>query len=211
MLEHLVVRGYTPKSGVISPNGVFCLHIPKNASTYLTNLLVHNGWLHTTADNPDIKQHIVILRDPTERWVSGFSTYAASWLLGQSYGSDAFNEDFNDLTQRIIFDQIVFDDHTTPQIQFINQLDSSKPITYFALNHDLRTNLENFLNTKLEWSEELNNNATESNYDTRQIARKMAYIIQQNPDYKAKVIDRYKEDYDLIRTVHFYDFYNESR
>lgn len=211
MLEHLVVRGYTPKSGVISPEGVFCLHIPKNASTYLTNLLVHNGWSHSNADNPNIKQHIVILRDPVERWVSGFATYAASWILGKSYGSEAFNEDYNDLATRLIFDQIVFDDHTTPQIQFIKQLNSDIPTTYFALNYNLRTNLEYFLNTKLEWSEELNNNATENNYDTKNIAKKMDFIIQQHPEYKAKVIDKFSEDYALIRTANFYDFYNESR
>lgn len=151
------------------------------------------------------------MRDPLERWVSGMATYTASWILGPSYGSEAFNDDFNDLAERFIFDQIVFDDHTTPQVQFIKQLNTSIPITYFALNVSLHTNLEHFLNTKLEVSEELNSNATENNYDTKNIAKKMQFIIDQNPSYKARVIDRFSEDYDLLRKIHFYDFYNESR
>ena len=211
MLEHLIPRGYKPRGGLISPGGVFCLNIPKNASTYLTNLLVHNGWIYSDTDNPDIKQQIVVLRDPVERWVSGFATYAASWVLGPSYGSDAFNEDFNDLSERLIFDQIVFDDHTTPQVQFVNQLNSTIPTTYFALNYELRTNLENFLNTKLEQPEGINSNITENNYDTKQVAQKMQFIVEQNPHYKAKLIDKFSSDYDLIRKIHFYDFYNESR
>lgn len=211
MLEHLVARGYTPGSGIISPEGVFCLHIPKNASTHSSNLLCHNGWRHSNITDPDIKQNIVILRDPVERWISGFATYAASWILGPSYGSDAFNEDFNELTERFIFDQIVFDDHTTAQVKFIEQLNKNLPTTYFALNIDLHRNLEMFLKTTLEHPENLNSNVTENNYDTKSVARKMEYILSQHPEYRAKLIECYRKDYDFIRSIHFYDYYNESR
>jgi hypothetical protein len=211
MLEHLVVRGYTPQSGIISPEGVFCLHIPKNASTFITNFLVHNGWRHSNASDPEIKQQIVVLRDPLERWVSGFATYAASWILGPSYGSDNFSEDFNDLSERLIFDQIIFDDHTTPQVQFIEQLNKNIPTTYFALNHDLVTNLKSFLGKELDWREDLNSNITENNYDTKQVASKMKFTLSQNPAYTAKVVDCYRQDYDFIKSVNFYNYYNESR
>ena len=203
MLEHLIPRGYHPGGGLISPEGVFCLNIPKNASTYMTNLLLANGWnFYNLNEHPTPSSAIVVLRDPVERWVSGFATYAASWVLGPSYGSEAFNNDFNDLSQRLIFDQIVFDDHTTPQIEFIKQLDKSIPTTFFALNNDLRTNLESFLKTKLEYPENLNDNATENNYDTKNVARKMEYILSQHPEYRAKVIECYCEDYDFIRSIH---------
>lgn len=211
MLEHLVGRGYTPGSGVISPEGVFCLHIPKNASTYLTNLLVNNGWLHTHINDSAIVKQIVVLRDPVERWVSGFATYAASWVLGPSYGSDNFNSDFNELTERVIFDQLVFDDHTTPQIEFVNQLNTSLDTTCFALNRDLKKNLESYLGTELVSNEELDRNATENNYDTKQIAKKMAFVLSQNPLYKAKVVEKYRDDYALICRTNFYNYYNESR
>lgn len=211
MLEHLVARGYAPNGGVLSPEGVFCLNIPKNASTFLTNLLVNNGWKYASVDDAGITNYIVILRDPAERWVSGFATYAASWILGPGYGSDNFKEDLNDLSERVIFDQIVFDDHTTPQVQFIQQLNSNIPVTYFAANLDLVRNLEHFLNTKLEHNSTIDSNATDNNYDTKQIATTMDFILQENPKYKASVVGRYQEDYNLIRSINFYNYYNESR
>lgn len=211
MLEHLVGRGYTPGSGIISPEGVFCLHIPKNASTYLTNLLVNNGWRHTHINDSAIVKQILVLRDPVERWVSGFATYSASWILGPSYGSDNFNTDFNELTERVIFDQLVFDDHTTPQIEFVNQLNTSLDTTCFALNRDLKKNLESYLGTELISNEELDRNATENNYDTKQIAKKMEFVLSQNPLYKAKVVEKYRDDYALICRTNFYNYYNESR
>lgn len=211
MLEHLVPRGYIPGSGVMSPEGVFCLHIPKNASTFLTNMLVNNGWKHANITNPDITENIVVLRDPVDRWLSGFATYAASWILGPSYGSSHFCADYTDLTSRLIFDQIVFDDHTTPQVQFIEQLNKSIPTTYFNLNYELRTNMESFLNTKLEITNSINNNASENNYDTKTVLKHMQYVVSQNSKFKAQLVERYSDDYELMRTINFYDFYNESR
>lgn len=211
MLNHLVARGYTPGSGVMSPEGVFCLHIPKNASTYLTNLLVHNGWQHTTIGNPNITKQMVVLRDPIDRWVSGFATYAASWLLGPSYGSSNFCNDYTELTSRLIFDQIVFDDHTTHQVQFVDQLNKSIPTTQFALNAELFSNLNHFLNTTLDVTDDINHNSTDNNYDTKTVATHMKFIVDQNPTYKAKLINCYKDDYELMRNTNFYDYYNESR
>jgi hypothetical protein len=205
MLEHLVSRGYTPKGGLISPEGVFYLNIPKNASTYMTNLLVANRWEYSTTDYGNIASALVVLRDPVDRWISGFATYAASWICGEGYGSDHFREDYNDLTQRIIFDQIVFDDHTTEQVKFIEQLDKSVPVTYFKLNHSLGGDLESFFNCNLG----LNNpsivlNRSDDNYDTKKISEHMRYRIEQDPALKAKIIARYQADYELIRTANYY-------
>lgn len=203
MPKHLVARGYMPGGGLISPKGSFYLNIPKNASTYMTNLLLANGWEHSTV-NSTVTEAIVILRDPVERWISGFATYAASWLLGAGYGSDHFREDYNDLSQRIIFDQLVFDDHTTEQVQYVEQLDKEIPITYFKLNHKLGMNLEHFFDCKLGLNNTVNANIGENNYDTKKIANHLRYRIEQDPSLRAKIIERYKADYDLIRTANYY-------
>jgi hypothetical protein len=204
MLSHLVSRGYTPGGGLISPQGVFYLNIPKNASTYTTNLLLANGWEHSTASYGNITGAIVILRDPVERWISGFATYAASWLLGPNYGSDHFRDDYNDLTERVIFDNLVFDDHTTEQVKYVNQLDQDIPITYFKLNYELVMNLEKFLQGSLGLNNPINANVSEDNYDTRMIAKHMRYRIEQDPVLRAKIIERYKADYDLIKSANYY-------
>lgn len=208
MLEHLVSRGYNLGSGMISPTGIFYLNIPKNASTYLTNLFVTNGWEYSTADNKNITECIAVLRDPVDRWISGFATYTASWVLGSGYGSDHFRDDYSELTERIIFDQIVFDDHTTEQVKYLEQL-SAAPITYFKLNRELGMNLERFLHSDLGLNTPIPANISEDNYDTKMIAKHMRQRIEQDPVLRAKVINRYQADYDLIRSANFY--YHDPR
>ena len=206
MLTHLISRGYVPGGGLLSPNGVFYLNIPKNASTYLTNLLKFNGWAHHNINvdgTNKISECIAVLRDPVERWISGFSTYTASWLLGANYGSDHFHEDYNQLTERMIFDTIVFDDHTTEQTKFIEQLPKIKT-TFFPLNLELVMNIESFLGESLKQTADINSNNSEDNYDTKSILNKMKFVIEQNPHLRIKLMDRYKVDYDFIRTSQFY-------
>lgn len=208
MLEHLATRGYLPGGGLISPEGVFYLNIPKNASTYITNLLLANNWVYYNLnESPAPKQAIAVLRDPVERWVSGYATYAASYVLGYGYGSDHFREDYNDLTERIIFDQLVFDDHTTEQVKFIEQIQDI-PTTYFKLNVEMVMNLEKFFNVPLGLNTPVNANVSEDNYDTKMISKHMRWRIDQDPALKAKIIERYAADYQLIKTA---NYYNEPR
>jgi hypothetical protein len=168
----------------------------------MTNLLLSNDWEHSTVIQP-CSEAIVILRDPIDRWVSGFATYAASWILGPDYGSTHFVEDYNDLTERIIFDQIVFDDHTTEQVQYVKQLGNTK-ITFFKLGHNIGSNLESFLGHRLGLNNLVPANISEDNYDTKIIAKTMRYKIDQDPVLKAKIIDRYSEDYTLIKSATFH-------
>ena len=187
----------------MSTSGIFYLNIPKNASTYLSNLLEKNGWEQFDCTESRITQAIVVLRDPVERWISGFATYAARWLLSSGYGGDHFKQDYNQLVERIIFDQIVFDDHTTEQVQYIHQL-PNVPVTYFKLNHDLGNNLEKFLAQDLGLNNPIPANTVEENYDTKTIAQHLRYRINQDPLLHAKIIDRYQKDYQLIRSANFY-------
>lgn len=203
MLEHLISRGYKLGGGLISPSGVFYLNIPKNASTFLTNVLEFNGWTHTTIDNDNITHCIVILRDPIERWVSGFSTYVASWILGNGYGSDHYVQDYNSLTERIIFDNLIFDDHTTEQVKYVIQLPDIKT-TFFKLNDSMLSEIEQFTNQTLIIEDTINDNNSENNYDTKSISKFMSERIKQDPFLASKIVDAYSKDYELIRSANFY-------
>jgi hypothetical protein len=202
MLEHLCRRGYQPGGGLISPSGVFYLNIPKNASTYITNTLLANGWQHSTVNNSDIKKCVVVLRDPIERWISGFATYVSSWILGPGYGSDHFLEDYNALVERFVFDTVVFDDHTTPQSVFVSQLPVTD-IIYFKLNKNIINQIGQDLNIDLE-TKPVDDNQSENNYDQRQIYAHMRKCIEQDPVLKARLFEQYKNDFDLINSVQFY-------
>lgn len=208
-MQDLVRRGYLPGSGLLSPEGVFYLNIPKNASTYLTNVLLSNGWQHhTLGDSGHLIRHIiVVLRDPVERWISGFATYASSWILGRDYGSDHFVEDYNDLTERLIFDNLVFDDHTTPQSDFVNFLPNTIPVTYFRLDPDTVGNISRYTQQTLNISE-VDANVSDDHYDQQQISKFIRARINNRPDLITRINEQYANDFNLLDSV---QYYNDAR
>jgi hypothetical protein len=200
-------KGYYPGGGMLSPNkDIFYLNIPKNASTYLTNILKENTWTHWNIleNNQSVKTAIAFVRDPIDRWVSGFATYAALHLLGPGYGSDHFVQDYNDLTQKIIFDQVIFDDHTDLQINYIQQVLDYNPI-FFRCNTNIIEQINSFLGSDLNTNVPVEANLSESNYDTNQISKFIQKKIYENLDLKARVIQCYKKDYDFINLIEFYN------
>lgn len=208
-MQNLVRRGYLPGSGLLSPTGVFYLNIPKNASTYLSNTLLNNGWQHHTLGDSShlVKQCIVVLRDPVERWISGFATYCSSWLLGYGYGSDHLVADYNQLTERIVFDNLIFDDHTAPQSWFVDQLPVLMHTTYFDLNKDTVVNISKYLSCDLNTSD-VDANISENHYDQEQLTRFMRNKLVNRPDLVERINEQYSDDFKLIDSV---QFYNDTR
>jgi len=199
-----------PGGGMLSPNqDIFYLNIPKNASTFLTNILKENSWMHWNIldNNKSIKSSFAFIRDPLDRWISGFATYATLHLCSYGYGSDHFVEDFNDLTRKIIFDKIIFDDHTDYQVKYLTQIENYNPI-FFRYNNKLVQQINSFLGFDLNTTVKVENNISENNYDTNQISKYIKKQLIEFPDLKAKIIDCYKIDYDFINSV---EFYNDPR
>lgn len=205
MFSDLEARGYVTGGGLLSPAGIFYLNIPKNASTFLTNVLTDNGWVyHVLGDGSHlIKECMVVLRDPIDRWISGFSTYASSCILGPHYGSDLFLKDYNILAERIIFDNLSFDDHTAPQTRYIAQL-PPKPVTYFKLTSKTIPQIGRFTGVELKVVNKVDANVSENNYDQRQISELIRKRVNEDVELKSKIIQRYKNDYDLISQIPFY-------
>jgi hypothetical protein len=202
--------GYNPGGGMLLPSGdIFYLNIPKNASTYLSNLLRENNWLHwNIQDNPDdIKKTLAVIRDPVDRWISGFATYAALHLFGPGYGSDHFLQDFNSLTEKIIFDQIIFDDHTDFQVNYVQQIADHAPV-YFRYNNKIVEQINSFLGYDLNTNVNVDNNSSEANYDTKQVSNFMRDLITTKPDLQARLVLAYRKDYEFINSI---EFYNDPR
>lgn len=203
-------NGYYPGGGMLSSDhNIFYLNIPKNASTYLTNILKTNNWDHwdILKNNKCIKTSIAFIRDPVDRWISGFATYAAFRLFGYGYGSDHFLADYNDLVQKLIFDQIIFDDHTDLQVKYLEQISNFNPI-YFRYNNSLISQLNSFLGYELDIPNSIENNSSENNYDTKQVSDFMRRKLNDNPDLKARIINCYQQDYAFINKI---EFYNDPR
>jgi hypothetical protein len=202
-LERLIKRGHLPGGGMRSPDRkYFYLNIPKNASTYTTNVLKDNNWQFANASDGRFEELIIIVRDPIERWISGISTYCCSYLLEYGYGSDRFVDDYNILVERLLFDNVsTFDDHTAPQTDFINMIPPSlKPRHYIWAGCDSIIEILSFLTGKLiVENENTFNNSKESNYDTEQISNFIRSRL--TIPLKSKLEEAYARDYEFINSI----------
>ena len=115
------------------------INIPKNGSSFIQKTLSDNGWTDVPEDNideiiesPNYKK-LVVLRDPVERWISGFSQCAFDQHLRILEVLD------NKIFWRTILLNPVFDDHTEYQHRFVGNaqnlvyvyMDKSNPNDFY--------------------------------------------------------------------------------
>lgn len=115
------------------------INIPKNASSFIQKALDDNGWQDVNNDLIDsIAQSysiakIVVLRDPVQRWISGF----AQCMSDQSIDAIKLLHD-KDFWNTMIMNP-VYDDHTEYQHRFVGNannlqyiwLDKQDPNTFY--------------------------------------------------------------------------------
>ena len=96
------------------------INIPKNASSFIQKALDDNKWndvpddlINSIAESPNIKK-LVVLRDPVERWISGF---AECWADHDNILDLLDSNTFYDTVQK----NPVYDDHTEYQHRFIGK------------------------------------------------------------------------------------------
>lgn len=196
------------------------LYIPinKNASTwaisYFKNSLKwnlqfddamriydHNLW--NVSSTIAHYRKIVILRDPIDRWISGIIQYVFS------YFPDTLDINNDDLIN-YFFAKIYLDPHTLPQVNFLHNLDI-KSIDFFMVNEKLEHNLDIYLSKKIPSEyvsipKNLYKNSTLTDKTDVDILlhNKLRNIIDNDSNYRSKIMSFYKSDYDLIENVTFY-------
>ena len=200
---NLINRGHLIGGGMLCPTKeYFYLSIPKNASTFLTNVFKDQNWTHWNLTNGTYKNVIIVLRDPVERWISGIATYLCSYVLGENYGSDHFVADYNEAVERLLFDNIIFDDHTAPQSIFVNEIPNISNRIFIRLNHKtLITEIANATGCPLTVAEGIADNSKETNYDINQISNFIRNRI--TPSLEKKLKDAYADDYRLLNSLNF--------
>tara|TARA_R110000796_G_scaffold60233_4_gene139131 strand:- start:3732 stop:4424 length:693 start_codon:yes stop_codon:yes gene_type:complete len=223
-VAYLKRYGYNPGGGLLSPDGkYFLFQIPKNASTFLGNALVSNGWTFSNLSHVKDIIQLAVLRDPVDRWLSGYATYAALHLFGWGYGSDHYIAEYtvSPLVEKIIFSKLVFDDHTTPQIVFVNQLSDDDEVVYFDCEREtLVDNLSKYTGLDIKITDAIIDNSREDNYDTKNLYEFFKAKLDAKSDYlepvnvqerylknitlRERIHSVYKSDFKLIKQANFY-------
>jgi len=203
-------------SGLIDATGDrYIVNIPKNASSFILDWTRRNRW--STTEHPeafDLKEMIVVMRDPIERWISGFAQYAQSWLMNASRffdpatgpgrdfqrktGAD-FVQSYDWLAERLIFDNAEnFDDHTWPQTYFFQDLVPMVPRRFFYLDTEWTTKFQNYLNLA-DPTDELDRNDSNFNADHRVIKDLLRQRINIVPELQTVIKQAYQQDYYIIK------------
>lgn len=123
------------------------IDIPKCASSFIQKVLYDNNWTAThdpvlmdgIKRSPSVKK-LVVLRDPVDRWVSGFS---------ECFSTDKQILDLLDnraFWRSIFYKNPVFDDHTEHQHRFVR---NAVNVEYIYLNSS--ANAQKFYATLAAW------------------------------------------------------------
>ena len=194
-------RGFIP-GGMFTNKSVCYIPIPKNSSSFVGKLMLANQWGIDNFLTSDLtnKQVIILLRDPVERWVSGMAQY----LCSTGYPVDNTIKEWNNLTTTLVFDRVIFDDHTEQQVYFINTVAEENRV-YFNGIHGVAEKLQKYLATQ---DIDLNTNVDITLGDNTQ-HKKLTTFLKELLKKDIKLVDRIKEvysdDYELINRVKFYD------
>ena len=189
------------------------LGIPKNASSFMGELLFKNDWNLLQNDenkfinkcningfNADnVTECIIILNDPVKRWISGMSQYASTNMSNHSVHEPTISIDRNLLD--MIFDVIDVDDHTLPQHYYLDNLYPSTDKKYFWTDMRLENNIMKYLNlhTSINYT-----NQDDSEIFRKKFKRALISEMDENPSLYKKIKEYYHLDYELINSVNIH-------
>lgn len=191
------------------------INVPKNASSFCQKVFSGNGWTKCYTDDlvdgmlscHTIKK-IIVLRDPVERWVSGFTQ--------AMYNNGTTNIDMmlaSDDCLKIIAMNPVFDDHTEHQARFIGPVATnvqyikmqdrtigsdgqiSDPNKFFRELAEYVTSTGGVSNFH-RWDKPIH--AAEDNKTKLILYRKIRQTVIDNPAFKQSLMRTYAADYELL-------------
>ena len=222
-MQQLVERGFGYGTGQLNADcSRFLVSIPKNASSSLVDLLVTNGWsTAVVGDNcnwSNVKELIIVLRDPVERWVSGIVQYIHTYILyvhgpntpklahetptqfDYDMSAEKFIDQYNQVSERLLFDVINrFDDHVWPQTDFFKDLLPGVTRTYFYLDQNFNRKISQYLNLDLNSMPHHNN--SDSNIEKKTLQQFIQQRLIVRPELKQRIVNAYSQDYELINQI----------
>ena len=197
------------------------INIPKNASSYVSTWLHENGWsfidyAHHENLISNVKTVGVILRDPINRFCTGFVQYFKSNVV-----QPVWSKNFQALTiedikaqwpviERLMADvAILFDDHTMPQYYFYESFLPNTSREYFYCNQYLDQTLQKHFNLATPTAQaEQDANITAMKVDEKggninmQILELVKHSVEK-PEIKARLMQILQRDYQKIMSTQF--------
>lgn len=198
------------------------INIPKNASSWIIQVFGsgrEDNYLHNKPRWP--RRHVVVLRDPVDRWISGFAQ-------AHSGTDPRHHTHYRNLGWDTVFSQVVFDNHTEPQTSYLSGLDT-RDITGFWCGSTLRQDVQAWCQeqqldlTVPELGQDSDNQFNVGAWSTEKWTTDLtlpdlgywgvsAQVIQQeareqlhrSPRYRRCLETFYRQDQELIDAIDFY-------
>jgi hypothetical protein len=116
------------------------INIPKNSSTMINGYLKNQHWSSDSLENwiGQANTFLIVLRDPVDRWASGITEYM------YRYHPNVDFDQITDLVQDIILQHKIFDEHTFPQVCFLDTIPLDQCV-YFRMDQHLVSNFQDYL------------------------------------------------------------------
>jgi hypothetical protein len=195
--------------GYLSPNKqiqYFLIH--KNASSSIENNLQQLGWAKKEIDLRSQRTLFVVLRDPFERWISGFVEDVGSYENKEISKKliENINGDSNWLLDFLI-DSSIFQIgwHTRLQCCYEFMYLPRDKIVFFKHGDNLNFKLHHWLLGEGIASNFLNSKYEQVLSGTSLYTRLQQYFSDaKNQDKKTKLLQHLKPDYDLMNSITFY-------
>ena len=175
-----------------------------------------HGWTSAVVDqNIAIKEMIVCVRDPVQRWISGVGQYLTSYVLNvtgayswetgpgpddQQISGDDFVANYNPVVERLLFDNLArLDDHVWPQIEFFENLIPTVPRKFFYIDQDFDQRIGKYLG--FGPVSDLDSNRADTNPNLHKIQTFIRHRLNIRPELEQRVRKAYARDYALIKQV----------
>lgn len=138
-LTHTACTAHPVGRSLLSPDLKYCfVNVPKNGSSSM-KLLLQNWQLVDYHEVPDSVEFLVLLRDPTRRWISAISEFLAGayGIPGADKQSQSSIDDLlkNPVIKNWIFHSVYLDGHSLPQCYYLQGLPWHK-IKFFNYDHN---------------------------------------------------------------------------
>lgn len=211
-------RGHLFNSGLISPDHkYFYVNIPKNNSSFVKHKIEPLGWEFGSVEDYRDAIPIVVLRDPVSRWVSGIAEYLFMYCLPTLDKHGYYKSPIGysglhgqDLALHLIFEHIVFDDHTEQQVKFLQDIGSLDRCIFFKSDRSFTNSFNSFLtNNGYDVTVTTDNRVNDDSsveFDRRKNLKQFfKQYLEDFPELKEKIKEYFAADQYLLESVNYYE------